>query len=73
VVKMAMVSVVTPVHGGDRYLGVIGHDALLTDLVNRIMFEHLEGTYNLLLRSDGVLIAHPTLAKAIEERTTGPT
>jgi anti-anti-sigma regulatory factor/HAMP domain-containing protein len=64
--KICMVSAVTPVYDGDRFLGVIGHDIALQDLVRRTVEEKLAGAYNVLLRKDGHLIAHPTLAAAIE-------
>ncbi len=57
--KLAMVSLSTPVYDKDRYLGVVAHDILLKELVERTMSDRLEGTYNVLLRDDGFLIAHP--------------
>jgi anti-anti-sigma regulatory factor/HAMP domain-containing protein len=65
-VKMAMVSVVTPVYDGDRFIGAIGHDLPLTDLLKRTLEDHLEGGYNVLLHRSGQVIAHPALAAAIE-------
>ncbi|MCC6558256.1 MAG: HAMP domain-containing protein [Polyangiaceae bacterium] len=64
--KTCMVSVATPLYDGDRFLGVIGHDIPLTDLIHRTMSDRLEGTYNVLFRKDGYLVAHPELAGAIE-------
>jgi anti-anti-sigma factor len=64
--KICMVSAVTPVYDGARFLGVVGHDIALQDLVRRTVEEKLAGAYNVLLRKDGHLIAHPTLAAAIE-------
>lgn len=64
--KICMVSAVTPVYDGDRFLGVVGHDIALQDLVRRTVEDKLEGAYNVLLRRDGHLIAHPTLAASIE-------
>jgi methyl-accepting chemotaxis protein len=62
---ICMVSAVSPIYDGDRFLGVVGHDLPLAQLVRRTMEEHLDGAYNVLLRSDGHLVAHPMLADAI--------
>lgn len=65
--KLCMVSVSTPLYDGDRFLGVLGHDVLLTDLVKRTTGDHLAGAYNVLFNQDGFLIAHPELTRAIED------
>jgi two-component system, NtrC family, sensor kinase len=65
--KECMVTLSTPIYDGERFLGVLGYDILLADLVRRTMENRMEGTYNVLLRKDGFLIAHPELVKAIEE------
>ncbi|MFT4929087.1 MAG: hypothetical protein ACI8WB_005217, partial [Phenylobacterium sp.] len=54
-----MVSCITPVDQQDRQLLSIGHDYLLNKLFERVFNDHLEGTYNLIFREDGRLIAHP--------------
>lgn len=65
-IHQAMVSVATPVYDGDRFLGFIGHDLPLAELLQRTLEDHLEGGYNVLLHRSGQVIAHPALAKAIE-------
>ncbi|UQA58497.1 STAS domain-containing protein [Polyangium aurulentum] len=65
--ETAMVSGITPIHDGDRFLGVIGHDLPLSDLLQRTQQDHLEGGYNVLLNRSGDLIAHPALTAAIEK------
>jgi anti-anti-sigma factor len=63
--SLSMVSAVTPVYDGARFLGVLGHDLLLDALVQRTTEDTLEGSYNLILRDDGHLIAHPRLTDHI--------
>ncbi|GAB7129305.1 hypothetical protein JCM19000A_38130 [Silvimonas sp. JCM 19000] len=48
-----------------RWVGSLGQDIAIDDLVRRTQNTHLPGTWNLIVRSDGQLIAHPTLAKEI--------
>jgi len=61
-----LVSVATPVDYEGRHLITIGNDILLNNLVERTLNDGLEGTYNIILREDGRLIAHPKLMEAIK-------
>ncbi|MFC6669961.1 cache domain-containing protein [Marinobacterium aestuariivivens] len=63
-----MVSCATPVYLGDHQIATIGHDILLNELLERALEEHLEGTYNIVLRADGRLITHPRLSGEIERK-----
>ncbi|MCP4139511.1 MAG: HD domain-containing protein [Chloroflexi bacterium] len=54
-----MVSSVTPLDIDGRQVGMVGTDLLLDDLVERTVNETLVGTYNILLQTDGRIIAHP--------------
>ncbi|PSB02137.1 ATP-binding protein [Merismopedia glauca] len=68
-VKAWMVSALSPVYdANDRYIGNFGHDIILTDLVNSTIKDHLKGTYNLVFREDGRLIAHPELMDEIQQK-----
>ncbi len=61
-----MVSAETPIDDAQgRHLATIGHDIILTDLLDRAINDHLPGTHNMLLRSDGQLIAEPALMDRI--------
>ncbi|PPT10601.1 Adenylate cyclase [Geitlerinema sp. FC II] len=61
-----MVSAETPIDNADgRHIGTIGHDVILTDLLDRTLHDALEGTYNILVRADGNLIAHPDFMEQI--------
>lgn len=61
-----MVSAETPIDDSQgRHLATIGHDIILTDLLDRAINDHLAGIYNMLLRNDGQLIAEPTLMDRI--------
>jgi len=66
VTKDWMVSGETPIDAANgRHLGTIGHDIVLTRLIERVIDDHLPGTYNLLVRADGQLIAEPHLMAEI--------
>ncbi len=53
-----MVSAETPIDDANgRHLGTIGHDIDLNDLMTRVIDDHLEGAYNVLMSADGELIA----------------
>jgi signal transduction histidine kinase/FixJ family two-component response regulator len=62
-----MVSAETPIDDETgRHIGTIGHDVILTDLLQRTISDRMEGTYNLLVRADGQLIAHPQMMNQIQ-------
>lgn len=54
-----MVSLKTPVELNGETLLDIGHDILLNDVFERVVNDHLKGSYNFIFRDDGRLIAHP--------------
>ncbi|MBU7581705.1 MAG: HAMP domain-containing protein [Nostoc sp. TH1S01] len=62
-----MVSAIVPVYDGDRFLGTTGHDIILTDLLEQTINNRLPGTYNLIFRADGRLIAHPDYMDKIQQ------
>ncbi len=66
-VKVWMVSAILPVYEGDRFLGIVGHDVVLTDLMEHTIQDQLPGTYNLIFRSDGRLIVHPHRTAEIQQ------
>ncbi|PTL80938.1 histidine kinase [Vitiosangium sp. GDMCC 1.1324] len=60
--KSWMASVISPLDMDGRHIATIGHDVTLTELLERTHNTHyLPGTYNMLIRDDGQLIAHPQL------------
>jgi len=61
VARSWMVSASTPLDVDGRHVATMGHDVLLTELMDRTVNEHLPGAYNVLFRDDGQLIAHPDL------------
>jgi signal transduction histidine kinase/DNA-binding NarL/FixJ family response regulator len=68
-VKAWMVSALDPIYdANNRYIGNFGHDIILTDLVNSTIEDRLKGTYNLVFREDGRLIAHPQLMDRIQQK-----
>ncbi|MFL5346827.1 MAG: ATP-binding protein [Hyalangium sp.] len=56
-----MVTASTPLDLDGRHVATIHHDILLDELMARSIEDHLPNSYNLLVRDDGQLIAHPDL------------
>jgi signal transduction histidine kinase/CheY-like chemotaxis protein len=67
VMKNWMAGCMTPVDVNGKHIATLGHDILISDLQNRTINESLEGTYNMLFRADGRLIAHPKLMDRIKK------
>jgi two-component system, NtrC family, sensor kinase len=61
VAKTWTVSASTPVDLNGHHLATLTHDILIQELMERTVTDHLPDTYNVLLRQDGQLIAHPAL------------
>jgi len=69
VVKLWRVSLETPVDDVQgRHIATIGHDMILNELMERTINDKLEGAYNLILRPDGRLIAHPDKITDIQDK-----
>ena len=64
--RLWMVSCVLPVDMNGRHIASLGHDITLTDLFNNTINDHLDGTYNFVVRPDGRLIVHPELVEQIQ-------
>ncbi len=63
-----MVSGIEPVNRDSLHLLSVGQDILLQDLIGRTLLNELPGTYNILFRADGRLVAHPRYMEAIQAR-----
>ncbi|HZI05412.1 MAG TPA: histidine kinase, partial [Archangium sp.] len=59
IAKSWMVTVMTPLDRDSRHVASVAHDVLLDELMARSINDHLPDAYNLLVRDDGQLIAHP--------------
>lgn len=69
VVKLWMVSLVTPVDNAQgKQIASIGNDIIMEELMSRTIYDHLEGTYNLIFRDDGRLIVHPDRLTQIQQK-----
>lgn len=69
VAKLWMVSLDTPVDDASgRHIATLGHDIILNELIDRTLKEHLEGSYNMIFRGDGRLIAHPDKMNEIQKK-----
>jgi len=64
-----MVSATRPVDDGDVHHLTVGLDILLQELIDRTVTSELGGTYSLIFREDGRLIAHPRFMDAIQARS----
>ncbi|WPB76622.1 ATP-binding protein [Archangium violaceum] len=56
-----LVTASTPLDMEGHHVASFSHDIRLDQLMDRSINDHLPGTYNLLVRDDGQLIAHPAL------------
>ena len=68
VAKQWMVSVITPVDYFGQYIGGVGQDVLVDDLIRRVYNIVIPGTYNLMISRNGQLIAHPLKSAQIESK-----
>ena len=66
--KKWMVSVITPVDYFGQYIGGVGQDVLIDDLIRRVYNIVIPGTYNVILSRNGQLIAHPLKTNLIESK-----
>ncbi|GAP95230.1 circadian input kinase A [Leptolyngbya sp. NIES-2104] len=61
-----VVSVVTPIdNAAGEHVASVGNDIVLNSLIDRTNVDRLAGTYNLIVRQDGQLIAHPDFTTQI--------
>ncbi|WP_104545356.1 response regulator [Chroococcidiopsis sp. TS-821] len=67
VAKHWMASCVTPIDLNGRHIATIGHDILIDELRERAIRDALKGTYNIIFREDGRLIAHPDFMQEIQD------
>jgi len=61
-----LISTETPVDLDGKQIATIGTDITLNQLMDRTINEKLKGTYNLIFRDDGRVIAHPDLIDQIK-------
>lgn len=61
-----LISTETPVDLEGKQIATIGTDITLNQLMDRTINEKLRGTYNLIFRDDGRVIAHPDLIDQIK-------
>ncbi|XZG69327.1 ATP-binding protein [Chitinibacteraceae bacterium HSL-7] len=62
-----MVSVITPIDYLGQYLGGVGQDVLLDELISRTNLTNIPGTHNFIITRTGDLIAHPKRMAEIRE------
>lgn len=61
-----LVSATEPVNRNGEQILAVGLDIPLHDLIERTVSEQITGTYNLIFRADGLLIAHPRFMDALQ-------
>ncbi|WP_432811180.1 ATP-binding protein [Pantanalinema sp. GBBB05] len=62
-----MASCVTPLDINGKHVATLGHDILIGELRDRTINDALPGTYNMIFRKDGRLVAHPELMAKITQ------
>jgi signal transduction histidine kinase/CheY-like chemotaxis protein len=63
-----MASCVTPLDDQNgKHIATLGHDILIGDLQKRTINDKQKGTYNMIFREDGRLVAHPQLMEEIQK------
>jgi two-component system NtrC family sensor kinase len=68
VAKVWMTSAETPIYKKDQHLLTIGHDVMLSELLERTQKETLPGAYNVIFRKDGRLIIHPNKIQELKDQ-----
>ncbi len=68
VARVWIVSCETPVDIAGKEIATLGHDIVLNELLARTLQDRLPGTYNLIFRADGRLIAHPDKMEQIKDK-----
>lgn len=63
-----IVSCETPVDIAGKQIATLGHDIVLNELLDRTLQDRLRGTYNIIFRADGRLIAHPDKMDKIKDK-----
>lgn len=63
-----IVSCETPVDRAGKQIATLGHDIVLNELLDRTLQDRLPGTYNIIFRADGRLIAHPDKMDKIKDK-----
>lgn len=62
-----LVSAITPIDFQGNFIGSVGQDVLLDQLINRTNNIYIPGTHNLIMTRDGKLIAHPERMEQIRK------
>ncbi|MDH5546566.1 MAG: ATP-binding protein [Gammaproteobacteria bacterium] len=64
--KSWMTSIETPIDYNGKHIATIGNDVTLNELISRTLNVNLEGSYNIIFRDDGRMIAHPELLTHVQ-------
>lgn len=64
-INLWMVTLATPLYLGDKFVGAIGNDIVLGQLIDRTVHLKMSGTKNFIFSSEGVLVAHPDFQSRI--------
>ena len=68
VLKQFLVTCSTPIYLNNQHVLSVGNDIDISELTKRTLQERLVGTYNIVMRSDGQLVAHPELMEQIQQK-----
>jgi signal transduction histidine kinase len=64
-INAPMVSIFLPIYKDGAFLGSVGHDMFMTDMLDEAMRSDIAGAVHLIFRHDGRLVAHPALRQRI--------
>lgn len=70
-IKKWMVSSISPIYQQDTFLGIIGHDVILDEIIERTSHDTPPGTTLMLIARSGALIAHPGYKEALTQQKDG--
>jgi signal transduction histidine kinase/ActR/RegA family two-component response regulator len=61
-----LITLTTPIFINDTFMGAIGNDIVVGQMLDRVLKYKLRGTTNLLINSEGYLVAHPIFQEKIK-------
>ncbi|WP_413560471.1 ATP-binding protein [Bdellovibrio sp. HCB209] len=65
--QLWMITLSTPIYVNNKFTGVIGNDIFVGQMLDRIMKFKLKGTKNIVINSEGYMVAHPELEEKIKQ------
>jgi len=67
ITKLSAATILAPIYQGDEFVGMLGHDMSVDQLINRVIHSEFNGATHLIVRGDGKLMAYQRLQDAINK------